>query len=125
MCSPRHAALAAISVNYLFSIANAQQSGRTSEPSRLRESVTGPTRTMNEGIAAGATAIVTLQPVAPKTVPASNYPPGSAIMGATLMLGSVPARVWIETHVTGWAPDVLKNFEVAIDALDVDNDGRG
>lgn len=33
--------------------------------------------------------------------------------------------MWIETHVTGWAPDVLKNFEVSIDANDVDQDGGG
>jgi hypothetical protein len=50
---------------------------------------------MNEAIAAGATATITLQPVPPKTVPASSYPPGSSITGSTLTLGSIPVRIWM------------------------------
>jgi hypothetical protein len=102
---------------------NAVKDGASKSPA-LR-TITGPARTMNQAIAAGATATVTLQPVPPKTVPASNYPPGSAIMGQTMILGSVPARVWLEGHVTGWAPDVLDVFQITIDALDVDQDGGG
>jgi hypothetical protein len=47
-------------------------------------------------------ASITLQPVPPKTVPPSNYPPGTTIVGQEIILDSVPARVWLEVHVTGW-----------------------
>jgi len=60
-------------------------------------------------------ASITLQPVAPKTVPPSDYPPGTTIVGQEIILGSVPARVWFEIHVTGWAPDDLKLVQAKID----------
>lgn len=125
----RQAALIALTGLSLVSFAGepniSDRSGQGHKHSRLQQAVTGPSRSMKEAIAAGATATVTLQPVAPKTVPASNYPPGSAIMGPTLTLASVPARVWIEAHVTGWAPDTLKLFQLTIDATDTDGDGGG
>lgn len=95
------------------------------KPSRLQQSVTGPTRKMNEALAAGATAVISLQPVPPKTVPASNYPTGTAIMNETIYLGSVPARVWLEVRATGWAPEQLCAAQVKVDAADQDLDGGG
>lgn len=93
--------------------------------SRNHRNVTGPSEPINRAIAAGATATVTLQPVQPKTLPASSYPPGSSIVGQTLTLGSVPARVWIEVHVTGWNTEFLRTAQVTIDATDIDGDGGG
>ncbi len=61
-------------------------------------------------------ATISLVPVPPKTVPASNYPPGTTISGTTITLGSVPACVWLELHVTGWAPQELKTVQIKIDA---------
>jgi hypothetical protein len=89
------------------------------------KAVTGPRATMMAAVAGGATATITLQPVAPKTVPPSNYPAGSTITGTTLSLGSVPARVWIEMHVTGWAPEELQSVQVRVDGTDLDGDGGG
>lgn len=96
--------------------------------------VAGPARNINEAIASGAGATVTLQPVPPKTVPASNYPAGSTIVGQTLTLSETPARVWIEVHLTGWNLVARGGFarrsgdlaaQVAIDATDADGDGGG
>jgi hypothetical protein len=70
-------------------------------------------------------ASITLQPVPPKTVPPSDYPPGTTIVGQEIILGSVPARVWLEIHVTGWAPAQVTTVQVKIDALDEDRDGGG
>jgi hypothetical protein len=98
---------------------------RSAERSPNQQRISGPVQTMNEALAAGATATITLQPVAPKTVPASSYPAGTTINGTTISLGSVPARVWIEMHVTGWAPDQLVTTQVRIDGTDVDGDGGG
>lgn len=87
--------------------------------------VTGPSGPLNEAIAAGATVEITLQPVEPKTQPPSSYPPGSSIIDQTLTLGSVPARVWVEVHVTAWAPEILHGVQVTISATDADMDGGG
>jgi len=80
---------------------------------------------MNDAIAGGATATVTLQPVPPKTVPPRSYPSGSTILGTTLSLTEVPTRIWIEGLVTGWAPDILRTFQIRVDATDEDGDGGG
>ncbi len=77
--------------------------------------VTGPETTMRDAIARGATASVILQPVSPQTVPPSSYPAGSSIVGQKLTLGSVPARIWLEVRVTGWAPQVLRTVQVRVD----------
>ena len=66
----------------------------------------------NVAYAQSGGASITLQPVAPKTVPPSDYPPGTTIVGSEIILGSVPARVWLEAHVTGWAPELLKTVQV-------------
>ncbi len=58
---------------------------------------------------------ITLQPVAPKTVPPSDYPPGTTIVGQEITLGSVPARVWFEIHVTGWASANLMTVHASLD----------
>ena len=42
-----------------------------------------------------------LQPVAPKTQPASSYPGGTTITGQTIALSSVPVRVWFEIQTSG------------------------
>lgn len=94
---------------------------RKANPGLLR-SVTGPTEPMNRAVAAGPTAIMILQPV---QVPTMSYPPGSSIVGTTLTLGWTPARVWIEGHMTGWAPHTLGSFNHSVDALDLDGDGGG
>ncbi len=107
------------------SIPGSSQPAGAAEPSRNRQAVSGPTHTMNEALAAGATTIISLQPVPPKTVPASNYPIGTVIMNETIYLGSVPARVWLEGRVTGWAPDVPFCVQTGIDAEDLDGDGGG
>lgn len=91
----------------------------------MKRTVTGPNGPINEAIAAGATATVTLQPVPPKTVPASSYPPGSSIVGSTLTLGSVPARIWIEGQITGWAPQSLGAVQISVSANDPEMDGGG
>jgi hypothetical protein len=88
--------------------------------------VTGPAAQLNDAIAAGATATITLQPVNPPGAPApAAYPGGSSISGQTLTLGSVPARAWIEIQYTGWAPETLKTIQVTIDATDVQMNGGG
>ncbi len=74
---------------------------------------------------AGAFVSMTLQPVPPQTVPPSNYPPGTTIVGQEIILGSVPARVWLEVYITGWAPDVLKVVQATISATDPEQDGGG
>lgn len=129
MCRLCRAALFLLGAVVLSSFAAPPESASRSVPpetrSRVHQSVTGPTSTINQALAAGATATITLQPVAPKTLPASSYPPGSTIVGSTLTLGSVPARVWFEAHITGWAPDVLKTFQIKVDANDNDQDGGG
>lgn len=94
-----------------------------SSTSRL---VTGPVAHINEAIAAGATASLTIQPVQPPGAPAPvAYPAGSSISGQTLTLGSVPARAWIEMQGTAWGPDVLKTVQVALSATDPEMDGGG
>jgi hypothetical protein len=103
----------------------AGERGKTDNKSGSTRLVTGPNATINDAIAGGGTAIITLQPVAPKTQPASNYPAGSSIVGQTLTLGSVPARVWIEVLSTGWAPETLKTIQVTISATDTEMDGGG
>jgi hypothetical protein len=125
MCDLRHAALLLLSALSLTVMAETPQPVQSGDRSPVYRWVTGPTRTMNEALAAGATAIITLQPVQPKTVPASNYPMGTAIMNQTIYLGSVPSRVWLEAQITNWAPDILRVFQVRIDATDQDGDGGG
>lgn len=71
----------------------------------------------------GATASITLQPVQPPT--GQSYPPGTTIVDQEIILGSVPARVWLELQVTGWAPDVLKRVQGTISATDLEQDGGG
>lgn len=93
--------------------------------STARKAVTGPGEPINRAIAGGATATITLQPVPPKTVPASSYPPGSSIVDQTLTLGAIPARVWLEVHVTGWAPEAMRLAAIEIDATDQAGDGGG
>lgn len=104
-------------------VAHAQtrnQRHQAATSSSVLSKVTGPREPINLAIAAGATATITLQPVAPKTVPASNYPAGTTITGSTIHLGSVPARVWFETHITGWVPEMLKVAQVTIAATYAD-----
>jgi|CXWL01.1.fsa_nt_gi hypothetical protein len=129
MCNLPYAALFVLTAFAMSSLAGSPQPGSSTAPSearsRIRQAVTGPERTMNQAIAVGATATITLQPVPPKTIPVSDYPSGSSITGSTLTLGSVPARVWLEAHITGWAPELLKTFQVKIDATDEDGDGGG
>jgi len=88
--------------------------------------VTGPRATLQSAIAPGATATVTLQPVAPKTQPPSSYPPGSTIVGQTLTLLTIPPggqRVWFEILATNWAPQTLKTFQGTLSATDPEGIG--
>jgi len=90
--------------------------------------VTGPDTPINDAIAGGAGIILAITPVPPKTNPPSNYPAGSSIVGQTLTLGSVPARMWFEVSATGWVegtPDGAKTVQVRISANDDDMDGGG
>ncbi len=103
----------------------AGERGKTDGKSGTSRLVTGPSAHMNDVIAGGPTAVISLQPVAPKTVPASAYPGGSSIVGQTLTLGAVPSRIWIEVLATGWAPETLKTLQVAISATDAEMDGGG
>lgn len=64
---------------------------------------------------AGQGPTITLQPVQPTTIPFSTYPPGTTIVGQEITLGSLPARVWLEIHITGWAPHILKSVRATID----------
>ena len=73
----------------------------------------------------GYDAYIRLQPVQPQTDPPSDYPPGTIINGQEITLGSVPARVWFDVHISGWAPDVLHIVEVTISATDPEMDGGG
>lgn len=103
----------------------AGERGKTDGKSGSTRLVTGPSATINDAIAGGPTAILAITPVAPKTQPASNYPPGSSIVGQTLTLGSVPSRMWFEISATAWAPDTLKTVQVRVAANDDDMDGGG
>jgi len=76
-------------------------------------------------IAQGGGASIILQPVPPKTIPPSDYPPGTTIVGQEIIFGSVPARVWLDIHVTGWGPEVVKTIQARIAATDDDQDGGG
>jgi hypothetical protein len=100
------------------------EQGTTRAKSSALQLVTGPAGSINEAIAAGATVEVTLQPVQPKTQPPSSYPAGSSIVDQTLTLSSVPARIWIEVLLTGWAEN-LNTAQVTISATDADMDGGG
>lgn len=97
------------------------KSGGKSGSTRL---VTGPSAHINDAIAGGATAVITIQPVAPKTFPASAT--NGSIAAQTQTLATTPARVWIELQATGWAPDILKTCQITISGDDVaDMDGGG
>jgi len=78
--------------------------------------VTGPAENIQAALARTATATIALQPVPPKTVPASSYPAGSTLVGQHLTLSSTPARVWLEVQLTGWAPQMLKTAQATIDS---------
>lgn len=89
--------------------------------------VTGPSAQINDAIAGGGASMI-IQPVAPKTQPASAYPGGSSIVGQTITLGSVPSRVWMEVHATGWpaAPGACaRTVQARIDNSDVEMNGGG
>jgi len=66
---------------------------------------------------AGGGATITLQPVQPTTIPFSTYPPGTTIVGQEIIIGSLPARVWLEVHITGWAPETLLVVQATIAAI--------
>jgi hypothetical protein len=104
----------------------AGERGKTDGKSGATRLVTGPSAHINDAIAGGAGASMTLQPVAPKTQPPSSYPGGSSIVGQTITLGSVPTRIWFELNTTGW-PDaeLLKTVQGKVDATDEDMDGGG
>jgi hypothetical protein len=70
------------------------------------------------------TAVITLQPVPPKTLPPSEYPPGTTIVGQEIILGSVPARVWLDVYITGWAPN-LKTVQATLSVTNFEEDGGG
>lgn len=70
-------------------------------------------------------ATISIKPVLPRTNPPSEYPPGTTINGEQIILGSVPARVWLEIFVTGWAPHNLRILQVTIAATDPEGDGGG
>ena len=123
MVGIRHATLLLISLPLPSFAAPPQVEHAGKSPSY--QWVTGPARPMNEALAAGATAIISVQPVQPKTVPASSYPAGTVIMNETIYLGSVPARVWLEGHLTGWAPQTAWCIQMGIDGDDIDGDGGG
>ncbi len=93
-----------------------------SQASRL---ISGPRESINNAIAAGPTTVITLQPVPPQTLPATSYPAGSSIVDQTLTLGSVPARIWLQVLISGWAPEILGTAQVTISATDSDLDGGG
>ena len=120
-----HTAFALSCAILVSSLPASPPSVRSAEGSRNQQRVSGPARTLNEGLAAGASLLIILQPVAPKTVPASDYPAGTTINGATISLGSVPSRVWIEAHITAWAPELFRSMVLRVDATDVDGDGGG
>jgi hypothetical protein len=63
---------------------------------------------------AGSGPTITLQPVQPTTSPPSTYPPGTTIIGQEIVVGSVPARVWLEIHITGWAPEILMEAQATV-----------
>lgn len=87
--------------------------------------LTGPSGPVNHAIASGTDVEITLQPVDPRTLPATAYPPGSSIVDQTLSLSSVPARIWVDVLVTGWSPQMLGSTQVTISASDSDMDGGG
>jgi hypothetical protein len=107
----------------------AGERGKTDDKSGTSRLVTGPSAHINDAIAAGPGASFTLQPVAPKTDPASSYPAGTTIVGTTINMGSVPARVWFEIQVDGYpnnaSPDCLKTIQARIDATDNQMNGGG
>ncbi len=71
------------------------------------------------------TTSISFQPVPPQTVPTSNYPPGTTIVGREIILGSVPARVWFEMQVTGWPPEIMTHIQGTVSATDWEQDGGG
>jgi hypothetical protein len=83
--------------------------------------VTGPSANLNDAVAAGATATIDMQPVRPKTNPATEYAAGTTCAGvlcdgltgtmadccpATAANNEIvltgPSRVWAEVQITGW-----------------------
>lgn len=126
-----HSILSASVVGALALAVSVQGSPRAGERDKSGKSgtsrlVTGPTATLNDSIAAGATASISLRPVNPPGPPApAAYPGGSSLVGNRVTLGSVPARVWIEIEYTGYAPDTLKTIQVTISATDPEMDGGG
>lgn len=87
----------------------------TSRRSSIAQLVQGPQTALANALAGGPTAVITMQPVTPKTQPASSYPVGSNIQGQRLNLIVVPTRVWLDIQVTGWAPANLKIVQITID----------
>ncbi len=99
----------------------AGERGKTDGKSGTSRLVTGPSAHINDAIASGPGATMTLQPVPPKTDPASNYPAGSSIVGQTLTMGGVPSRVWIEMRGTGWpsaSGQCARTVQGRVDATD-------
>jgi len=102
----------------------AGERGKTDGKSGTTRLVTGPSAHINDAIAAGATAVITLQPIVAPSPIVGPYGAG-AISGQTLTLPSVPSRAWISVNYTGWAPDTLKTVQVTISATDAEMDGGG
>jgi hypothetical protein len=106
----------------------AGERGKTDGKSGTTRLVTGPSAHINDAIAAGGGASMILQPVAPKTDPASTYPGGTTIVGTTITMGAVPARVWIEMLATGWpaqSGQCARTVQGRVDAADVEMNGGG
>lgn len=128
---PRHLCLGIAVTSTLALSIGLQAAPRTGEhgnagvTSRASRHVTGPSASMNQALASGATAVIALHPRPPMTQPPSSYPAGTSIDNQTLTLGSVPARLWIEVLVTGWAPETLNTTQITISATDADMDGGG
>jgi len=111
----------------------AGERGKTDGKSGASRLVTGPSAHINDAIAVGPGASVTLQPVAPKTQPPSAYP--GSITGQTLTLTSLTPRVWFEVLFTGFpivspagpdpTADCTKTIQATIDALDLSMNGGG
>lgn len=105
----------------------AGERGKTDGKSGTSRLVTGPSAHINDAIAGGGASMI-FQPVAPKTDPASNYPAGTTIVGTTITMGSVPSRVWLEVHATGWpsaSGQCARTVQARIDAADVEMNGGG
>lgn len=88
---------------------------RSLSKSQIAHLVQGPQLALANALASGPTAVLTMQPVMPKTQPSSSYPVGSSIQGQRLNLVVVPPRVWLDIQVTGWAPANLKIVQITID----------